>query len=74
MGEEGRGRAYFSGVPVTDAVHVQGLLGWVPALWQRGHLLASSLQLSNSPLCYGQLLLLCLLGPRQQQLRSVRVG
>lgn len=34
---------YFSRVPVADAVHVQGLLGWGPALLQRGHLLAPPL-------------------------------
>lgn len=51
---------YLSRVPVADAVHVQGLLGWVPALWKRGHLSAALLQFPNGPLCYGQLLLLCL--------------
>lgn len=47
VGLEGAGRGgrslYFSRLPVTDAIHTQRLLGWVPALWQRGHLLTPPL-------------------------------
>lgn len=58
----GGAHSYFSRVPVTDAVHVQGLLGRVPTQRQWGHLPALLLQLPNGPLRHGQLLLLCLLG------------
>lgn len=62
-------RLYFSGVPVADAVHVQGLLWRFSALWQRGDLLAPSLQVPGGLLGQGQLLLLCLWGPRHWGLR-----
>ena len=65
-GEPGPQRLYFSRVPVADAVHVQGLLGWAPALRQRSHLLAPQLQVPNSLLSHGQLLLLCLRGPSEK--------
>lgn len=60
---------YFSCVPVTKAVHVQRLLGQLPALWQRGHPLAPPLQVPNGLLGHSQLLLLCLWGSRQWGLR-----
>lgn len=62
MDKEGRSSSHLSRVPVTDAVHAQGLLGWGPALRQWGHLPTLLLQLPDSPLCHSQLLLLCLLG------------
>lgn len=67
---EVEGGLYFSRVPVAEAVHAQGLLGRVPALWQRGHLLALLLQVPNGFPCHGQLLLFCLRGPGQQGARG----
>lgn len=58
--EPGGWRLYFSRVPITDAVHTQGLRGQVPSLWQRGHPLALQLQVLDRLFGHGQLLLLCL--------------
>lgn len=67
---QGRQRLYFSRVPVADAVHGQGLLGWGPALRQRGYLLALLLQLPNGLLGHGQLLLFCLSGAQAVEVQA----
>ena len=60
------GSSHFSWVPVTDAVHVQGLLRQVSSLWQGDHIPASQLQVPSGPLSDGQLFLLCLPGAQAE--------